>query len=90
MKVIAKNRLMSGIILFLSVFFLPWWMTSLLALATLLIFPSPYEVLFIGIFLDALYVLPQSSLAESNLFFIISAVLFLLSFPLKERITLGV
>ena len=82
-----KKRIVVSVCLFLSLFLLPWWLTSFFAIVFLLKFDSPYEVLAIGFFIDYLYRILSGNFLSDNVFFLSSCLLFLLSYFLKEHIT---
>jgi hypothetical protein len=49
------KRVFWGIFAILTIFFLPWWIVFLVALALLFYFDRFYEVIIIGIIADVLY-----------------------------------
>jgi hypothetical protein len=70
----AAQRIVFDIFLVISLLLMPWWATLGVAFILLLYFPSFYEILFVGVFLDILYhparlVFPQSFLASIVCFF---------------------
>jgi hypothetical protein len=52
------RRIFADIVLFLSIFFVPWWLVVAFAVVGLFTFSSFYEILFLGIVLDSLYNAP--------------------------------
>lgn len=52
-------RILFGVALLVTLFVTPWWVTLLLVLAGLIYFPFYIEVLFVGLFFDALYGAPM-------------------------------
>lgn len=51
-------RIIIDCVLFLSIFFLPWWVTLSLALITLFFIPQFIEFVIVGFILDILYSAP--------------------------------
>ncbi len=49
------RRIILDILLFLSIFILPFWLTVILALICLFLFDSFYEILPVFLFIDLLY-----------------------------------
>ncbi len=49
------RRILVDILLILSIFFFPWWLTLGLSLIALFYFDNFYEILFLGIGIDSLY-----------------------------------
>ncbi|NOY35733.1 MAG: hypothetical protein GXP44_02345 [bacterium] len=49
------KRIIADIVLFLSVFFAPWYFTALLAFLFVVLFPKFWEAVLAGLFLDAMY-----------------------------------
>lgn len=49
------KRIAADIVLFMSVFFAPWYLTVLLAFLFVVLFPKFWEAVFAGLFLDAMY-----------------------------------
>ncbi len=62
------KRTIATVALFLSVFFLPWWITVLLAIVGILFIQNFYEVVVAGLLIDLLYG------TDTSLFFGFSAV----------------
>jgi hypothetical protein len=84
MRTNYTKRLFFDFILVFSLFYLPWWLTSILGMCFVLIFVNPFEVLVIGIFLDSLYGEPNTSFWISHVFFALSSLWILVSLWLKE------
>jgi len=63
-----SKRIFVAPALFLSVFFLPWWFTVLLAIAGIFFIQNFYEVVIAGLLIDLLYG------TDTALFFGFSAV----------------
>lgn len=70
------TRIALNVVLVSSILFLPWWF-SIAAAATLLFAFSAYEVLFWGLFADALYSAPIGAFVGIELVF---TTLFILLF----------
>ncbi len=49
------RRIILDILLFLSIFILPFWLTVILAIACLFLFDSFYEIIPVFLFIDLLY-----------------------------------
>ena len=73
-----NKRILIDILLFLSLFYAPWWMTAFLSI----------EVIVVGFFLDFLYGTQDGSIFVSHIFFIIASCLVLITYPLKEHLIL--
>ncbi len=83
MRRILQNRILIDIILLVGMIILPWWVTLLLALFFSFQFESYYEMIAVGLFLDA-----QLGFAASGFHFIFIAIFFLgfvLSYFLREK-----
>lgn len=52
---IVRNRIIFNIILFLAVFYTPWWFVVILALIGCFLYPLYFEIFIFGILLDILY-----------------------------------
>lgn len=83
-----NKRILIDILLFLSLFYAPWWMTAFLSLGFLLLFSNPFEVIIAGFFLDFLYGTQGGSILSSHIFFIIASCAVLVTYPLKEHLIL--
>jgi hypothetical protein len=71
-------RVVFGVVLIISAFVLPWWVSFILSLIGLFSFRRLYEVVFVGIILDSLYPIPFSIWGFDfifTLFFIIALYL---------------
>jgi len=90
-KDVLKNhmfRIFSNIIFFLSVLFLPWWISFLLAIILLFRFTRYYELFFFAFLSDSLFGKPITMLWDLNIGFFISAfVLFTLVSVLKQFVS---
>lgn len=56
----SKLSLLSRILIVASPFFVPWWAVLVLVLAALFLHDSYYEIIFIGLICDVLYVSEHS------------------------------
>jgi hypothetical protein len=78
-------RIYCGIAVALAIVLAPWWLTWILAIAFLFIFPNYYEILLWGILYDSLYGLPLAQFGGSRYVFSIAGItLFVLVFFLKK------
>ncbi len=83
------KRLFFDILLFLSIFLLPWWYTAILAMVGLFVFMNFYEFLATGIIIFILSTVPNLSIiSSSTLFYLSIGVFYLLIQSLKDRIIL--
>jgi hypothetical protein len=76
-------RIFFNIILFLSVFFLPWWISILLGLIFVFIFSEYYEIIVLGLLLDSLY--SETGSFKSALFTLAAVVVFIVAFEIRKR-----
>ena len=53
------SRIAAAAVLFLSVIFMPWWFSFILAIAGILYFRNFYEALLAAFFMDAFYAVPE-------------------------------
>lgn len=53
-----RRRILYSVALVASVLFLPWWMSFIFMTLGVFLFNNFFEVMFIGIFFDALYAAP--------------------------------
>jgi len=80
------KRAAALVFLMVSLFLFSWWITVSLGICFVLFFKSPYEVFALGIFLDGLYGTEQSSFLYTHLFFLGSALAFVVSMWIKEHL----
>lgn len=77
------------IILFLSLFILPWWVGALLAVVGIFWFKNFYEFILSGIIIYSIYTIRGSGLLSSPVFFSASLTIFyLLIQSIRHRIIL--
>jgi len=82
------NRILFGIVLIVSAFVFQWWITSVLAILGLFYFNNLYEVIFVGIIIDSLYVGSQKFFFFEDfnfLFTMVMVVSFLVIGNLKTK-----
>jgi hypothetical protein len=84
-----KKRIGIDIVLFLSVFLLPWWVTLLATLVATFLIHSFFESLVVGVLLDVLYGVPSTSFIKSFPFSLGFSFLFLISFWAREQFFLS-
>lgn len=64
-----------------------WWLTWVLAIAFLFIFPLYYEIIFAGIVYDAIYGLPLPQFYDFPYMFTVAGIiLFILAFFLRKKL----
>jgi len=81
------KRIIFDIVLFLGIFFLPWWGTVVLTLVFMILFRRFWEGVIAMLFIDSLYSLPSAKFYGHFGIFIISAIVLLLIIEnLKTRI----
>ncbi len=86
MKTNISKRIGGAGILFLSLFFVPWWIGIILGILFVLFFEDPYEIFVYGIFLDGLYGIPQGNFFLTHIFFLCTSVFLILSLWVKEHL----
>jgi hypothetical protein len=69
------KRLIANIVLLLSIFFMPWWITLLLGVIFISIFPNFYEIFIMGILMDLLYSYPKELFFNFNQIFSLGVIL---------------
>lgn len=80
-------RILIDGLLFLAILLLPPFIPIIIALFLLYYFESFYEIIFVGLFIDALYGRPLSNFYNfSHLMTLISVVLFISSIFAKKRL----
>ena len=80
------KRIAALVGLALSLFLLPWWITTVFGICFVLFFKNPYEVFLLGIFLDGLYGTQKLYFVYTHIFFIGTVVVFLISMWIKEHL----
>lgn len=79
------KRIFLDLVLFLSIFFLPWWLTLIAAGIMVYIFDSFFEILVVGFVLDTLYGIGNQGVLWGLPLSISLSIFFLLSFFVKEH-----
>lgn len=75
MKTQMRNRIIFDIILFVSLFYIPWWGVGVIAFMGAFTYPHYYEIIVAGIILDILY--GAQSFPFSGIYNTVSSVLML-------------
>jgi hypothetical protein len=65
------KRIVFDIILFLSIFLLPWWITAILGLVGIFAFTQFYEFIAVGIIVHSIYAVPGHGFISSPIWFIL-------------------
>ena len=63
------KRIFFDIVLFLSVFILPWWIGVILGLLGMFLFKEFYEFLAFGVVMYILYAIPGQEIIASQIWF---------------------
>jgi len=80
-------RIVSAVIVIASILWGWWWLTWVLAIILLFVFPSYYEIIFFGVMYDALYGLPLAQFSYFPYVFTVSSVvLFFVSSGLRKSL----
>jgi len=80
-------RILADIIIFLSILFLPWWVTIFLVLFGIFFFNHFYEAIIAGILIDLLYgTRAEEFFGIWFLFFIIFSSIYFFGEKLKKNI----
>ncbi len=81
------KRIIAGIALLISIFFGYWWITWILAIIFLFLFPVYYEIIICGIIYDSLYGISTIRfMGIEYVFTIFSIILFLFSLLLMKHL----
>jgi hypothetical protein len=81
----SKRRIFFDVLLFISVFFLPWWISLGLITVGIFIFDLYYESLIAAFIMDGLYSLFGVSFLSTFPMTVGVSALFLVSFLVKEH-----
>ena len=73
-----SSRIITDIILLLSIFILPWWLSLFLIVLSFYVFKPFYEGLFFALAIDLIYSAPRELFHNLPIIFIISLVSFLM------------
>lgn len=80
-------RILCDIVLFLSLFFAPWWGTAALAVIFMVLFNRCWEAVAAMIFLDTLYSIPNAKIyGRFGVFTIIFLILFFTIDNFKKKL----
>lgn len=85
----TRWRVAADIVLFLSIFFTPWYLPVFLAVLFIILFPSFWEAAAAGLIMDALYHIPGGGGAFYHHFgvFTVSALLLtIISSKIKKQL----
>lgn len=77
------------ILIVLSVFFLPWWLTTILAVLALLKFDFFLEIVLIGLLLDVIYGTHLIFVHIPYALSLLAIILFLLTTSLKKKLLIS-
>jgi len=81
------KRIICDIILFLGIFFLPWWGTAILTFVFMILFRRFWEGVAAIFFIDSLYSLPAAKFyGHFGIFIVPAIILFLIVENLKTKI----
>lgn len=81
------KRIIADTILFLSIFFAPWWVTVGLGVLFVFLFPRFWETVLAGLFLDALYYTETSGIyGRFGVFTISALILIVVAEKIKKQI----
>jgi len=81
------KRIIGDIILFLVIFFLPWWGTAILVFVFMILFKHFWEGVVAMLFIDSLYSLGTAKFyGHFGIFTVSAIILFLIIENLKTRI----
>ncbi|MBP9855782.1 MAG: hypothetical protein KBC48_00530 [Candidatus Pacebacteria bacterium] len=80
------KRLLLGVVLLISLFFGPWWLTVIIGLFGLIYFKNYYEVAVVALLFDLIYGSASASPWLPLPFFLSSVVLLLIVSPLRYRL----
>ncbi len=82
-------RIAADVIIFTCIFIAPFWLTAILGIVSLFLFPRYYEIIFFGFLSDALYLPVLGSIIITPILF--SAILaYMLSVFIKPRVRMFV
>lgn len=81
-----KTRILIDSLIFLTIMFLPPIVPLVLSLFFLFYFKSFYEIIFVGLIIDSLYMIPMRNYYNfSNFITVVAAILFLISIFIKKH-----
>jgi len=79
-------RIIIFVVLFCFLNLLPWWLVSVFLLAVVMYYDQYYELLFFGVWLDALYAVPDRFSISGHSFLLASAAVLIIVFFIKKRL----
>lgn len=80
-------RIIFDIVVFISVFILPWWLSLIVILVGIFVWPYFFESFILAIFLDGFHGISGISFHGHNAFFVLLvSVFFIVSMFLKTRL----
>ena len=83
------NRVIFDVILFISVFIFPWWVSFLLLIIGIFIFNNFYEFLITSVVIYSLYVVPDGRIISSQVYFPLIIIIFYITIQsIKNNIIL--
>jgi hypothetical protein len=84
-----KQRLLVNSVILVTFFLLPWWFGALFALASLFLIKNFWEIILWGFFFDVFYGLHGNT--HNTLYWgtLIAIILYLLSLPIRKRISIS-
>jgi len=81
------KRVICDIVLFLSVFFLPWYLTAILAAIFIILFRYFWEGALAALFMDAIHSVPTNGVyAHFGLFTVLAVILILIIEKVRTRL----
>lgn len=70
------RRVIFDVILFISIFIFPWWVTLIWAVVGLFVFVNFYEFLISSVIVYTISVVPQGTLLNKSFFVYLSIIIF--------------
>lgn len=80
------KRIIFGIFLIISIFILPWWLSSFIGILGLFCYDNLYEIIIVGLLTDILYGQKFEILGFNLFFTILMAICFYLIGKFKKQI----
>jgi hypothetical protein len=80
-----RNRIASIVFLAVSLAWAPWWVTVAAVVGFIIVFPDPFEALAAAYIADNLYGTRTGSFAPDHAFLVVSSVLMLASYWIRDR-----
>ncbi|MSU55363.1 MAG: hypothetical protein EXS46_02365 [Candidatus Taylorbacteria bacterium] len=82
----SKKRAVADILILLSVFIFPWWVTFIVATICLFIFKNFYEIFVFGILIDILYGIPIRRLPIPVFYTLLATIEYIVVAPLYLKL----